>query len=161
MKRHLEDASKTEVKKALAIDPKLPEAHYILAEIAMFRGRVSESIQELERELSINPSFAMAWYRLGDANVRSEDWDAAIANLQRAVWLNRTFSGPYILLGKCYFKKRDFANAERFLRQALSLDPKNYTATYLLGQTLVAGGKTEEGRSVLKRSAILQEPPAE
>jgi tetratricopeptide (TPR) repeat protein len=61
MKRHLEDASETEVKKALAIDPKLPKAHYILAEIAMFRGKVSESIQELERELSINPSFAMAW----------------------------------------------------------------------------------------------------
>ena len=86
--------------------------------------------------------------------MRQENWDVAIANLQRAVWLNKNFSGPYILLGKCYYKKRDFSNAERFLRQALEIDPKNYMATYLLGQTLIADGKTEEGRAVLKRSAI-------
>jgi tetratricopeptide (TPR) repeat protein len=99
----------------------------------------------------------MAWYRLGDAYVRLGHWDTAIANLQRAVWLNQNFSGSYILLGKCYFKKNEWPNAERFLRQALDLDPKNYTGTYYLGQTLVAEGRTEEGQQMLKRSAALRE----
>ena len=161
IKRQLEDAGADEIRKALALNPRIPEAHYALGEITMFRGRVADSIRELEQELAINPSFSMAWYRLGDAYVRQENWDVAIANLQRAVWLNKNFSGPYILLGKCYYKKRDFSNAERFLRQALEIDPKNYMATYLLGQTLIADGKTEEGRAVLKRSASLRDTGAE
>jgi superkiller protein 3 len=123
----------------------------------MFRGLVSDSIRDLQQELSVNPSFSMAWYRLGDAYVRLGQWDTAIANLQRAVWLNQSFSGSYILLGKCYFKKNEWPNAERFLRQALDLDPKNYTATYYLGQTLIAAGRTEEGQQILKRSAGLRE----
>jgi tetratricopeptide (TPR) repeat protein len=161
IKRQLEDAGAEEIRKALAINPRIPEAHYVLGEITMFHGRVADSIRELEQELAINPSFSMAWYRLGDAYVRQENWDVAIANLQRAVWLNKNFSGPYILLGKCYYKKRDFSNAERFLRQALGIDPKNYMATYLLGQTLIADGKTEEGRAVLRRSAALRDTSAE
>jgi tetratricopeptide (TPR) repeat protein len=161
IKRQFEDAGAEEIRKALVLNPRIPEAHYVLGEIAMFRGRVADSIRELEQELSINPSFSMAWYRLGDAYVRQENWDVAIANLQRAVWLNKNFSGPYILLGKCYYKKRDFSNAERFLRQALGIDPKNYMATYLLGQTLIADGKTEEGRAVLKRSTALRDSGAE
>ena len=161
IKRQLEDAGADEIRKALAINPRIPEAHYVLGEITMFHGRVADSIRELEQELAINPSFSMAWYRLGDAYVRQENWDVAIANLQRAVWLNKNFSGPYILLGKCYYKKRDFSNAERFLRQALEIDPKNYMATYLLGQTLIADGKTEEGRAVLRSRRTLRDTAPE
>jgi tetratricopeptide (TPR) repeat protein len=157
IKKQLEDAGIEEVKKALRIDPNIPQAHFVLGEIDMFRGLVSDSIRDLQQELSVNPSFSMAWYRLGDAYVRLSQWDTAIANLQRAVWLNQSFSGSYILLGKCYFKKNDFPNAERFLRQALDLDPKNYTATYYLGQTLIAAGRTEEGQQILKKSAALRD----
>jgi tetratricopeptide (TPR) repeat protein len=161
IKRQLEDAGGLEVKKALSTDPKIPEAHFMLGEIAMFHGRVEESIRELEAELAINPNFSMAWYRLGDAYTRQSQWDKAIVNLQRSVWLNQNFSGPYILLGKCYYKKREFETAERFLRQALNLDPKNYAATYYLGETLVANGKPEEGRELLKRSATLRNSPSD
>jgi tetratricopeptide (TPR) repeat protein len=161
IKRQLEEAGVEEVKRALQMNPKMPEAHFLLGEIAMFHGKVADSISELQQELAINPNFSMAWYRLGDACVRQNEWDTAIANLQRAVWLNRTFSGPYILLGKCYFKKRDFENAERYLRQALDLDPKNYTATYYLGETLVAAGRGPEGRELLKKSASLHDQNAQ
>ena len=127
----------------------------------MFHGRVDESIGELKQELAVNPNFSMAWYRLGDAYVRQDQVDTAIVNLQRAVWLNQNFSGPYILLGKCYYKKHDLPAAERFLRQALELDPKNHMATYLLGQTLVASGRTEEGKDLLKKSAGMLKDPTE
>ncbi|GEM_PF-6789869 len=57
---------------------------------------------------------------------------------------------PFILLGKCYLKEKNFANAERILRRALAIDLRNTLATYLLGQTLLAVGKTDEGRQVLE-----------
>jgi tetratricopeptide (TPR) repeat protein len=147
-----------ELKKALAMDPKLPETHFLLAELAILAGRLDEAINDLKAELALNPSFSMAWYRLGDAYTRQEHWDLAIPQLQRAVWLNQNYSGPYILLGKCYFKQQDYMNAESILRRALMIDPKNSSGTYLLAQTLMAEGKTEEGRALLaKVKASLQE----
>jgi superkiller protein 3 len=124
----------------------------------MFRGRVEDSIAHLRQELAVNPGFAMAWYRLGDAYTRLEQWDAAIVQLQKAVWLNPNFSGAFILLGKCYAKKNDAANAIRYLRQALRLDPNNYMAHFLLGRALVADGKEDEGRKMLKKSEELRQP---
>jgi superkiller protein 3 len=161
IKRQLEDAGAEQIRQALVLNPSIPQGHFMLAEIAMFHGKVDESIAELKQEIAVNPNFSMAWYRLGDAYVRQDQVDTAIVNLQRAVWLNQNFSGPYILLGKCYYKKHDLPAAERFLRQALELDPKNHMATYLLGQTLVAAGRTEEGKDLLKKSASMLKEPVE
>jgi len=159
LKKEYADQAVMEVTKALALDPKLPEAHFLLGEVAISRGWLDDAITELEKELAINPNFSMAWYRLGDAYTRQEHWDLAIPHLQRAVWLNPDYSGPFILLGRCYYKQRNYTNAEGILRRGLSIDPNNSSGTYLLAQTLVAEGKTEEGRALLaKVKASLQRP---
>ena len=157
IKKEYESQALEELKKAMALDPKLPETHFLLGEIAIYQGRFDDAIEAIHQELALNPNFSMAWYRLGDAYTRQEKWDAAIPNLQRAVWLNQDFSGPYILLGKCYFKTANYSNAEGILRHALQLDPKNASATYLLGQTLVVEGKKEEGKALLDKWKELQQ----
>ncbi len=151
LKREYEDDALAQVNKALALDPKLPSAHFMLGEINAHRGMLDESVAEMGKEIEVNPNFSMAWYRLGEVLARQERWQAAIPNLERAIWLNSDFSGPYIVLGKCYFKTANYSNAEGILRQALTLDPNNYSATYLLGQTLLAEGKSDEGRTLLEK----------
>jgi superkiller protein 3 len=157
LKKEFRDEAVTEVKKALALDPKLPQAYFLLAEAAIGRGQLEEAISDLKKELEIDPNFSMAWYRLGDACARLQRWDEAIPHLQRAVWLNPTYSGPLILLGKCYYNTRNYSNAEGILRRALVLDPNNYAANYLLGRTLIAEGQTEEGRALLEKLKSLQQ----
>jgi tetratricopeptide (TPR) repeat protein len=151
LKKEYELEAVAEAQKALALDPKLPESHFLLGEVATYRGRLDEGIQDFQAELALNPGYAMAWYRLGDAYTRKQSWDAAIPNLQRAVWLNPDYSGPYILLGKCYLKTGNLANAEGILRRGLLLDPNNREANYLLGQTLMAAGKADEAKAVLDK----------
>ena len=147
----LEDQAQTELEAALAREPKLPEAHYMLGEIAIYRAQIDRAVTELNREIELNPGYAMAYYRLGDAYTRREDWEHAVPPLQRAVWLDPTYSGPYILLGKTYLKQGDLPEAERMLRRALRLDPKNASAHYLLGRTLIQSGHAEEGKKLLQR----------
>lgn len=159
VKKEYEAYAIDEARKAVALDPKLPEAHFLLGEMALYQGRIDEGLSEMNQEIAINPGFAMAWYRRGDAYARQEKWDAAIPDLQRAVWLNPDYSGPYILLGKCYFKTANYSNAEGILRRALALDPRNYSATYLLGQTLMNEGKKDEGRQVLEKLKTLRQAP--
>jgi tetratricopeptide (TPR) repeat protein len=144
------DAAK-QARRALEIDPRIPEAHFILGEVLIGQADLEGAISELKKEIEINPGFAMAYYRLGDAYSRSESWDEALGPLERSVWLNSNYSGPYILLGKVYFKRKELANAEGVLRHALRLDPQNLSAHYLLGQTLMQEGKEEEGKKEFAR----------
>jgi len=41
--------------------------------------------------------------------------------------------------------------AERMLRRALQMDPRNASAHYLLGRTLIQSGHAEEGKKLLRR----------
>ncbi|HEX4809580.1 MAG TPA: tetratricopeptide repeat protein, partial [Bryobacteraceae bacterium] len=60
MKQEYEPEAEAEAQKAIAMDAKLPEAHFVLAEIAIFRGRLDDAIASLKAELAINPSYSMA-----------------------------------------------------------------------------------------------------
>jgi Flp pilus assembly protein TadD len=59
-------------------------------------------------------------------------------------------------MGKGYLQLKDFSNAEGVLRRAIQLDPKNSSAHYLLGQTLIQQGRQEEGRAMLQLSQKLK-----
>jgi tetratricopeptide (TPR) repeat protein len=158
IRQEFEEFAQKELARALELDPKIPQAHYLLGITAIFRNELDKGIAEMLQEISINPDFAMAQYKLGDAYTRREDWDAAIPPLQRAVWLNPDYSGPYILLGKAYLKKKDLGSAEGMLRRAIKMDPANYQAHYMLGQVLIEAGKIEEGRKMLEESQKLRDP---
>jgi tetratricopeptide (TPR) repeat protein len=141
-----DDLADAELRLALQRDPKLPHAHYLLGQTALFRGQLDESIALFRKELEIAPADAMALLRLGDAYVRQSKWDDAIGALQRSIWINPHFSGPYILLGRAYMKKGEAGTAEGMLRRAVDLDPNNKSARYLLAQLLQQGGRAEEAR---------------
>jgi superkiller protein 3 len=156
IRAQLDELAEAELKAALETDPRLPRANLLLAQTAIFRGRLEEGLGRLQREIEINPGEAMAFYQMGDAYSRQLKWDEAIAALQRSIWLNPFFSGPYVLLGKAYAKRGDAPAAEGMLRQAIQYDPNNKTAHYLLGQLLQQAGRGEEAKRELETAERLQ-----
>ena len=151
----LEEMAEAELKQAVAKDPRLPRAHLLLGQTALFRGRLDEAVALLKQELEVSPGEAMAFHLLGDAYSRQLKWDEAVAALQKSIWINPYFSGPYILLGKAYMKKGDAAAAEGMLRQAVQYDPNNKAAHYLLGQLLQQTGRADEARRELETAERL------
>jgi tetratricopeptide (TPR) repeat protein len=146
IRAELNEPAESELKQALLADARLPQANYLLAQVALFRGRLDEGVELLEREIAVNPGNANAYYKLGDAYTRQARWDEAVAALQKSVWLNPYYSGPYILLGKSYLRRRQLANAERMLKRAIQFDPNNKSAHYLLGQVHHQSGRVEEAK---------------
>jgi tetratricopeptide (TPR) repeat protein len=154
-----EEFAEVELKKALEKDPKLPQANYLLGQIAIYKGRFDEGIALMERELAINPGNANAHYKIGDAYTRLLKWDEAIVALQKSVWLYPFYSGPYILLGKSYLKKRQLSNAEGMLKRAIQFDPNNKSAHYLLGQVYQQSNRPEDAKREFAIAEKLQGSP--
>jgi tetratricopeptide (TPR) repeat protein len=144
VRAEMEEMAQAELTAALQKDPRLPQAHLLLGQAALFRGRLDEAIALFGKELDVDPGNAMAFYRLGDAYTRRLQWDKALDALQRSVWLNPYYSGPYILMGKAYQAKGDRTAAEGMLRRAIAYDPNNKAAHYLLAQVLQQLGRAEE-----------------
>ena len=144
--------------KAVALDPKLPLANFLLGEIHLFQSQVPEAIADFQHELSLNPGHAATYYKLADAYSRLQKFDDAERLLQRSIWLDPTSTGPYILMGKVLEKKGEPALAVRALQRASSMDPNNSITHHLLGQAYRDLGKNEDAERELKLAEQLQSP---
>jgi tetratricopeptide (TPR) repeat protein len=142
--------------KAVALDPKLPLAHYLLGELYSYKSRIPEAVAEFQKELAINPANAATYYKLADAYSRLQKYEDAERLLQRSIWLDATSTGPFILMGKVLEKKGEFELAVRALQRAVNMDPNNPTTHHLLGQAYRDMGKKDEAESELKLAEELQ-----
>jgi tetratricopeptide (TPR) repeat protein len=147
IRQRFEELAEAEVRQALALDPRLPQANFLLGELMVYRAELDAGVELFQKEIVLNPAFGMAYYRLGEAYTRQLKWNEAIAPLQKSIWLNPFFSGPYIVLGKVYLKIGDLQNAESILRRALQMDPNNFSGHHLLGQVLQQANRPAEAKA--------------
>ena len=131
-------------RRALELDPQLPQAHGLLGEIALAQQNVTDAMKELELEKERNPLDGNVYFELGDAYSRAGNNVAAQQSLQRALLLIPNSTGPYIVLGKVLLKEQDPVNAAQYLQRAEQMDPANYRTHSLLGQAYRALGRAED-----------------
>ena len=71
VRAEMDEMAQAELTAALEKDPRLPQAHFLLGQTALFRGRLDEAIALFRKELEVSPGNAMAFYRAGRRATRA------------------------------------------------------------------------------------------
>lgn len=129
---------------AAQLDPRIPLAHRLLAEIDLANGDAPAALEELEKEVKVNPLDGETYDRMGDAYIRSGQFARAQKALDRAVLLEPNASGPYILLGRTLLEEKDPVTATMYLERAEKMDPSNAMTHMLLGRAFTAAGRKDD-----------------
>jgi tetratricopeptide (TPR) repeat protein len=133
-------------RKAITLDHRLSQAHFLIGEVDLFKSDINGAIAEFEQERTINPGFAPVYDRLGDSYLRSGKFDEAQASLMKALSLDTSRTGPFILMGKVLLRRDDPQAAAMYLQHAEKMDPSNTMTHTLLGQTYRKLGRDEDAK---------------
>jgi len=142
----------------LKVQPGDGAAREHLVHLLIANGKNDEALVELEKvEAGKTPSVESLKLR-ADVLIGQKNWDAAIAALKRAVALTPSDAQLRGGLGRTYLQRRDFANADKELKAAIQLDPKNLTYWKDVVSTSYLAGEYPATLALLDRVAQ-QEPP--
>jgi tetratricopeptide (TPR) repeat protein len=153
---NLSDEAAAEAQKALALQPGLPMAHFLVGEVDLFQSHVDASIRQFQAEEAINPDYPPVYARLGDAYFRIGKYNRAEQALLKSLALNTTSTGPFLLMGKVLLRKQDPETATLYLRHAEKMDPSSFMTHMLLGQAYRRMGDETDARRELEQAEQIQ-----
>ncbi len=151
------EAAAASFRRALEIDPRLAIARMNLG-IALFYGGDSDGARrEIAAARTDLPDRPHPDYLLGLIARGAGRTEEAIDAFTRAERLDPGDTGTAINLGQLYRQERKFQEAIDAFRRAMDAAPYNATAAYGLANTLILGGRADEGRAAMAHFQRLSE----
>ncbi|MGC8550247.1 MAG: tetratricopeptide repeat protein [Acidobacteriaceae bacterium] len=152
-----------EFQQAVALDGKLPGAHYSLAAAYLISGQhVAEAEAQLKQEIALYPHEAMAHAALGHLEAGQHDYAAAERELLLAATIDPRDPDTFFYLGQLYAAMSKNDRAIAALRQSIALTKdvtRNHDqvqkAHYLLGRLLLKSGDRAAAQKELEISQQL------
>lgn len=147
------DAAEAEARKALRLDPGSADAHTLLGVVESQRGRTEAAGQHYRRAAELAPD-------RGDVLNNYGAWLCSHGYAAEAlVWLDRALAAPgyrtpasaLANAGGCALKSGQRERAERDLRRALEIEPRNAYALTSMAEYQYAQGRYFEARAFSER----------
>jgi type IV pilus assembly protein PilF len=142
------------LKEAEKIDPDDPYTQFDLGIFYFNKKKYDLAIKRYQRCMELKPDFASVRNNIGLAYLQKGDYDKAIENFKELTdnYVYATPHYPLANMGQAYYYKNDFQLAEKYLKEALDLEPKFVVAIHWLGRTQLAMGKTSEAIQNLEKA---------
>ena len=140
------------LKKALALDDSLAQAHASSGLLANLELDLNRAITELERAIQLNPNYATAHHWLALPLMSLGQFDRALVQGKRAIELDPLSLICNADLAWVYFNARRYNEAEAQARKTLEMDPRFYVAHYYLGEALQFKEKLTDATAEYQKS---------
>jgi adenylate cyclase len=133
-------------RKAVELDPFLPEAHAALGSVLTWLHEHDASVAAFERASALNPNYAD--WRFGWALVPAGDSRRAIEVLRASMRLD-PFHGPLLLfyLGVAHFMLEEYTHALAIMRDFVAQAPVRPWGHAMLAAILAQSGRVEEANA--------------
>ncbi|HEV7745120.1 MAG TPA: tetratricopeptide repeat protein [Pyrinomonadaceae bacterium] len=159
-------AAAEEFRKAIALDPRFPRAHYYLGMTYLLdedQKKLADALEEFKIEVSANPDEFIGNYYLGVVYNFQRQWKLALPVLQKASAIQPNNPDPYFQLGQTYQELNNHEQAIEVLKKAIALNPnlahnkgQVTSAHHRLAQSFLRTGQTEAGNRELQISSELK-----
>ena len=136
------DEARSEYERAMALDPKMPEAPLNLG-ILLLENDPAGAVGPLRKAVELLPAQSRPRFLLGAALQKSGDLGGAAESFEGASRLDPRDSETLLHLASLYMKLQKPADAERKYRGALELQAGSAAASLGLAQSLEAQNKPE------------------
>lgn len=147
-------AAEREAKRALALAPRLPEAHMAMGHVQRFLYQdLAASRKEFQMAVDLRPNDAEALASLAITDLNLGNTDAAIKGFRHAIALDPQDSGHHFQLGLALTASGDFAAARQAQQRALVIDPQNVQAYLALSHLALRNGDVAAAARVLEQMA--------
>ena len=142
-----------QLRKAIAISPHLPGAHFELAEL-MYSSQDDAVKKQAESEyraaLKDNPQDQKAVLRLAEIDAQKGDIDQSLKGYTQAVQLQPSDADAKLGLAKTLIALNQNDKALKLLEETVQLDPTNATAHYRLGSMYRELGRTDDSKKEIE-----------
>ena len=140
---------------ALEVNPNLPDALCLKADLLLADDRTEEAIERLETALTINPNGAGTLGRLAACRHVLNQSEQARDLETRALALNPKPGVFYAAAADPLEKRRQFAQAETYYRKAIEAAPHLAGPLNGLGMLLMRVGEEDEAKEVFAKARDL------
>ena len=135
------DVSANLIRKAIAINPRVPDYHSNLSLTIRSVGKLEEAIACCKRAIELKPDYAEAYNNMGVMFKDEGKPEEAISCYQKAVQLKPDYAEAYCNMGVMFKTEGKVDEAIRSFKHVIELDQENATAKHLLAALT---GKTPE-----------------
>jgi predicted O-linked N-acetylglucosamine transferase (SPINDLY family) len=133
--------AETAYRKAIALDPRFPTAHYNLGNLLVGSGRLDAAADAYRTALRLKPDYAEAWNSLGTALQRRGHMQGAADAFRQATRHAPGWAEAQTNLGVALLGVEQYDASERAFEAALALDPEHAAAYGNLGALLLRAGR--------------------
>jgi len=141
------------LKKALEINPDLPQAHHYIAMVYQNLGNVGQAEKHFERAVSLDGSDSSLQNNYGIFLCRQGRYKEALRHFRRS-YDDDNYSAKdqaYENAGLCALRMPENDKAEHFFRQALQVNPKRPESLYQMALLEFNSGHYLQARAFLQR----------
>lgn len=139
-------------RKALEINPALPEAWHHLGLLLLKTNRTKEAEDAFRQALKYRPDFALAWTNLGSLLSQRGDKTGAREAFEKATAADPSHAGAWFNLAIVRRELRDLPGAVEAAEAAVGRDSANGRAWAYLGEMRLRLGRKEEALKALREA---------
>jgi len=140
------------IRAALDVNEDDPDAHVLLARLAITREDFAKGAEEADRALAVDSASLEAMSMLAAARFLADDTSGFLEARRRALRLNPRYAGLDATVAELAVQVRRYGDAVDRAATAVALDSASWRAWGLLGMNQLRLGRIREGRASLERA---------